>query len=327
MSLTAEWSYKPAPWTPFADPEVIEKVMPLDLNKEQGKNFENPDFELKVVFDCRNFYAGDIFQRIRMSDVRNEKIVMVFSGPENPVWMSAVENLNKFGVSCRNVEVFFFDEYANRKGEVAPWQSPYARSGQWMKHFYQRLNPELRMPMEQIHFWTTENAGKYSDLLASYGGADVIYTQFSWTGIRNIDAESFAAKDMAEFEAMGSRIVTPALEQLCLDSLRGMFGCSGDISSVPPCSATLGPKDLKAAKTVECYNFVASCSGANNIQSPGIRLALFGPVCPANPGSLLRKLPGTCYVTPQIAAPIAATPVIEWLPGKIEEIRKAEGGR
>ena len=327
MSFTTKWSFKPAPWTAFADQDVLDKVMLMDLNKEQGKRFENPDFELKVVWDCINYYAIDIFQRIRMSDVNNEKIVMVFESPEVPVFMSAVENLNKYKVSARNVEVFFFDEYANKKGEVAPWQSAYSRAGQWMKYFYQRLDAELRMPMEQIHFWTKENKDSYSDLLASFGGADVVYAAYSWTGLRNIDAESFPAKDMDEFLAMGSRQVTPSMEQLCMDSLRGMFGTSGDISNVPPCSVTLGPKDLKAAKTVQCFNFLSSCNGANNLQSPVIRLSMFGPLCPKNAGAFLRTLPGTCYVSAQVAQNIAYPVDLDWLPEKIESIRKAEGGR
>ena len=327
MSFTTKWSFKPAPWTPFADQDVLDKVMLMDINEAQGNIFENPDFELKVVYDCRNYYAVDIFQRINMANMKNEKIVIVFSSPENPVFISAVENLNKYNVSCKNVEVFFFDEYANKKGEVAPWQSPYSRSGQWMKYFYGRLNPELRMPMEQIHFWTTENVEKYGDLIASYGGADVIYTDFSWNGIRNIDAESFTADSMEEYETLGCRIVTPSMEQLCMDSLRGMFGCSGDISSVPPCSATLGPKDLKAAKLTLCFNYLSSCDGAQNLQIAAIKLAMFGPVCPKNPGALLRTLPGTCFVSATVAKKVAYPVDLDWLPEKIESIRRAEGGR
>lgn len=327
MSFTTKWSFKPAPWTPFDDQEVLDKVMLMDLSEAQGKKYENPDFELKVVWDCRNYYAVDIFQRIHMSDVNNEKLVMVFESPQVPVWMSAVENLNKYKVSARNVEVFFFDEYANKKGEVAPWESPYSRSGQWMKYFYQRLDAGLRMPMEQIHFWTAENRDSYSELLASFGGADVIYTAFSWTGLRNIDAESFAAKDMDELWSMGSRQVTPSMEQLCMDSLRGMFGCSGDLSNVPPCSVTLGPKDLKAAKTVQCFNFLSSCNAAQNIQAPGIHLAMFGPLCPKNPAAILRTLPGTCYLSKDVARNITYPVDLDWLPEKIESIRKAEGGR
>lgn len=327
MAFVNAWEFAPAPWTPYADREVLDRVMLMDFYENQGKKFENPDFELKCVYDARNYFTIDLYQRIRMSDVKNEKLVVVLPSPENPVYISLVENLNKYHVSCRNVVVFFFDEYANKKGEVAPWESPYSRAGQWMKYFYKRLDPELRMPMEQIHFWTAENVDKYSDMIAAEGGADVIYSEMSWTGLRNIDAESFPAETMDEFMAMGSRRVTPMMEQLCMDSLRGMFGCSGDISNVPPCSVTIGPKDLKAAKLNMCFNFLSSCNGANNLQKPCLQLAMFGPVCPKNPGSVLRLLPGTCFVSMQVAAPTNYAGDEEWLGEKIDAIRKAEGGK
>lgn len=326
MAFRNAWTFKPAPWTPFADQEVLDKVMLMDFHKEEGKHFENPDFELKCVYDARNYFSTDLFQRIRLSDVKDEKLVVVIPSPENSVYISLVENLNKFNVSCRNVEIFFFDEYANKKGEVAPWQSPYSKAGQWMKYFYKRLRAELRMPMEQIHFWTAENASSYSDELAAAGGADVVYCEMSWTGLRYIDAETFPAESMDEFMAMGSRIATPMMEQLCMDSLRGMFGASGDLSNVPPCIATIGPRDLKTAKEILCYNFLSSANGANNLQKPCLQLAMFGPVCPRNPGSLLRLLPGTCYVSMQVSAPTNSQPDNDWLAEKLDAIRKAEGG-
>ena len=72
------------------------------------------------------------------------------SSPENAVFISTVEALNEFRVSCRNVHVFFLYEYANEKGEVAPWQSPYSRSGHFMRYFYQRLEEHLRMPLSRM---------------------------------------------------------------------------------------------------------------------------------------------------------------------------------
>lgn len=327
MGFVNAWTYKPAPWSAFTDSSVLDAVMLKDFTQEQGKKFENPDFELKCVYDARNHFTVDLFQRIRLSDIENKKLVVVLPSPENVVYVSVVENLNKFGISCRNVEVFFFDEYANNKGKVAPWQSAFSRCGQWMKYFYSRLNSELRMPLEQVHFWTTENAAYYSDLIAECGGADVIYSEMSWTGLRNIDAESFSAKTMDEFFSMGSRIVTPSCEQICMDSLRGMFGCSGDISNVPPCTATIGPKDLKAAKRNLCFNFLSSANGANNLQKPNLQLAMFGPICPQNPGCVLRLLPGVCYVSAQVSAPTTYPGDENWLGETVENIRKAEGGR
>ena len=53
--------------------------------------------------------------------------------------------------SCRNVHIFFLYEYANENGKVAPWQSPFSRSGHFMRYFYYHLEEHLRMPMENIH--------------------------------------------------------------------------------------------------------------------------------------------------------------------------------
>lgn len=327
MGFWKTWAFKPAPWTPFADQGVLDKVMRMDLRAKQGKNFENPDFELKCVYDPRNYFAIDLFQRIRLSDVKDSKLVAVLPSPENAVYISVAESINKFRVSCRNVEVFFFDEYTNKKGEVAPWQSPHSRSGQWMKHFYRRLDPRLAMPLSQVHFWTKENAARYSGLIDEAGGADVIYSELSWTGIRSIDAESFPAESREEWLQMGSRIVTPMMEQLCMDSLRGMFGCSGDISNVPPCSATIGPRDLAKARCSLSFNFLSSCDGARSLQHPNLLLAMFGPLSPRNPGSLLRLLPGACYVSAQAASPTDYPGDEEWLGETIDALRKSEGGK
>ena len=326
MAFVNTYKFAPAEWLPIQDQAVLDQVVNEDINAHQGKNFENPDFELKVVFDVHNYFAIDLFQRIRMSDVKDEKLVVILPSPENAVFISVVESLNKYQVSCRNVHVFFLYEYANEKGQVAPWVSPFSRSGHFMKYFYNRLEEHLRMPMEQIHFFTAENVNTYSDELAALGGADVAYTALTWGGgIGAIDPESFPAETMEEFQAMGSRLVTPMAETIAHDSLRGMFGCSGDIANVPPCAATVGPKDLMAAKEWVDVEYLVGCGGNPAHQKFPLQLALFGPVCPKNPGSMMRLHAGTCYVAPTVAAPAQTEPDYDILE-KLAEIRKKEEG-
>ena len=325
MAFINTFKFAPAEWLPFREQEVLDSVVNVDMRAHEGKNFENPDFELKIVFDVHNYFAIDLMQRIRMSDLNDEKLVVVFSCPENATFISLTEALNRFNISCRNVHVFFVNEYANENGDVAPWQSPYSRAGKFMKHFYERLKAELRMPMDQIHFWTKENTNTYSDELAAAGGADVIYTALSWSGgiSGTIDAETFPAKSMDEFKTFGSRLVTPMPEAIAYDSLRGMFGCSGDIGNVPPKAVTLGPKDLMAAKEWIDVEFLVGCGGTSH-QKHQLRLSLFGPVCPEIPGSLMRLHKGICYVAPAVAAPINSLPDHEGLVEKLEEIRQKE---
>ena len=101
--------------------------------------------------------------------------------------------------------------------------------------------------------------------------------------------------------AMGSRQVTLPLETAAMDSMRGMFGCSGDIWAVPPCAVTVGPKDLAAAKERVDVEFLAAVGGNPAFQKLSVKLALLAPIAPNNPAALLRTLPGVCYVADAVA--------------------------
>lgn len=326
MGFISKFQFEPAEWLPFRDREVIDRVAMESLADHQGKVYEHPEFEMKVVNDVHNYFASDLFCRIRVAAARGEKLVMILPSPENAVFQSAVESLNKYQISCKHVHIFFLYEYANEKGEVAPWQSPYSRSGHFMRNFYFRLEEHLRMPMEQIHFWTKENTERYSDLIAAEGGADVAYTAMSWSGgIGAIDAESFPAETMDDLMAMGSRYVAPMPEMLAHDSLRGMFGLSGDIASVPPYAVTVGPSDLAAAKERIHVQYLTACGGSAALQKFPLKMSLLGPINPKNPGSMMRLMSGTCYLSADVAANTSYEADEDWLEEKINEIRKREG--
>ncbi len=325
MAYNSVFKFAPAEWLPIRDQALLDEIATQDLTAKQGKVYEHPDFDFQVVWDVHNYFVTDLFQRIRMSDVKNEKLVVILPSPENAVFISLTEALNKYSVSCRNVHVFFLYEYANEKGEVAPWQSPYSRSGHFMRYFYQRLNAELRMPMEQIHFWSKENIETYSDMIAAEGGADVAYTTLNWAGgIAAFDSENYPADTMEDFLQMGSRYVPLTMETGAMDSLRGMFGCSGDIGNVPPYAVTVGPKDIVSAKYCMHMQYLITCGNVVSHQKFPLRLGLLGPVDPKNPASIMRLAPGTCYTTPEIASVAPYRKDFLWLPEKLEEIRAKE---
>lgn len=325
MAFLFEFTHAPAPWLPLRDMDAVDAAIMTDLHQAQGMKFENPDFDVQVVWDVHNIFVTDLFQRIRLSDLNDQKLVVILPSPENAVFISLTEVLNKYQISCRNVHIFFLYEYANEKGNVAPWNSPYSRSGHFMRYFYNRLDANLRMPMEQIHFWTKENAESYSDLIDAEGGADVAYTTLSWSGgIGVIDAETYPAENMEQLMAMGSRYVTPMPENIAMDSMRGMFGFSGDLGNVPPCAVTVGPKDLASAKTCMHMQFLTACGGTMAMQKTPLKLSLFAPISPKNTGSLMRLLPGTCYVSEDVASQGAYREDAKWLEEKIAEIKKQE---
>ena len=327
MAFINKFAFAPAQWLPLQDRDMLDRVGAMQLADHQGNVYEHPQFRVKLEIDVHVNFSIDLFRRIQMSNVENKKLVLILPSPENAVFFSVVENLNKFRVSCRNVHVFFLYEYANEAGDVAPWESPYSRSGHFMRYFYNRLDADLRMPMEQIHFWTKENTAIYSDLIAAEGGADVAYTTMSWSGgIGAIDAETFPAETMEEFLTMGSRFVKPMPEMLAQDSLRGMFGCSGDIANVPPYAVTVGPKDIAQAKHRVHVQYLYACGGNPALQKFPLKLALFGPICPQNPGSMMRLYSGVCYIANEVAAPGRYQHDEDWLEDEIRRIREKEEG-
>jgi len=325
MSFVNKFAIAPPPWLPAHDQEVLDRIATEKFSDYEGKKFENPEFELKIVPDVHLFFAVDLVDRIMRSDRENKKLVLILPSPENAVFMSVVESLNKNKISCRNVHVFFLYEYANEKGDVAPWESPYSRSGHFMRYFYNRLDPELRMPMDQIHFWTKDNVAVYSDMIAAEGGADVAYSTISWGGgIGAIDYDTYPAASMEDLMAMGSRFVTPMPEMLAFDSLRGMFGCSGDIGNVPPCAVTVGPKDLAAAKLNINVVYTTGYDGSGTYQKYPAKLALMAPLSAGIPASMLRLLPGTMFMSSAVASPSYYAPDEDWLEDHLAAIRAKE---
>ena len=155
MAFNRIFDFAPAEWLPLQDQEMLDRIGLMELTECQGKVFEHPDFEMRIVYDVHNYFASDLFHRIRMSDILDKQLVMILPSPENAVFISVVENLNKFRISCRNVHIFFLYEYANEKGDVAPWNSPYSRSGHFMRYFYDRLAAELAGSCQcgQLHLY------------------------------------------------------------------------------------------------------------------------------------------------------------------------------
>jgi len=295
----------PASWLPYRDAKILSKIRDIHYIDREGSTFENPDFTMKIVNDATNYFAADLFHRIRMSDDNDKKLTIILPSPENAVYISVADILNMNHVSARNVHVFFLSEYANENGEVAPVDSRYSRTADFMRYFYERLEPSLRMPEDHIHLITTKNISYYSDLIddCGNGGADVTYTSVGWTcRIAGIDpVDCYRTDSTEEFLTFGSAVVTPTEESIAEDSLHGMFGCSGDIANVPPRIATIGPRDIAHARDHVELQFKTHYGAPALWQRMSSRQMLFAPVTPAIPASILRLFKGIAYVNTEIA--------------------------
>ncbi len=300
-----DFKFKPSPFVPFMDREVCERV-----RKISGKDMEkhaNPNFKIKVMLNPHPVVIGDIFTRIKESDDLDRKVTIILGNPEPETYGPVSQLINMFNINCRNVHIFAMDEWADEEGNIAPetYQSGFAHS--MLKYFVYAINPELRMPMENVHYPTTRNIKDYSKMITECGegGADACYSSPGWTGhLAFIDPDSeFTRDNIDDYLKQDARIVTLHPLTIAQNSLHGVFGQSGYIASVPPKAASIGPSDVVRARFRLELHALLTNNTFSSWQRMTSRLVLHGPVTPKVPSSILQLLDTTVLVSNELAAP------------------------
>ena len=227
-------------------------------------------------------------------------------------YQAIAEMINRYNVSCRNVDAFAMDEWADEDGNVAPLTYGAGLGYSFRNHFYGKIREDLRPDVEHWHVFTNENKGDnvYSSIIEEVGGggADVVYSATGWPGhTAFIDpgAPEFHADTLEEFCKLGSRITSETPLTICENSLFSPMGASGDVWAVPPRAATIGPRDIvNARERFELHNF---CNpGGDSWQRMISRLELYGPISMDCPASIMRLGKGVCYVSEALARPFGS---------------------
>jgi len=299
-----KFEFEPAPWVPFKDKKVLEHVR--SIKRKDMEKHSNPDFKIHIVKDVNAIWVGDIFKRIYDSDVKNEKVTMIMPNPCPGTYETVADLINRFRVNCRNVFTFNMDEWADQDGNVAPESYPAGFNHSFIKYFYGKIDPELRMPRENCTAFSNETIDHYSDLITECGGggADICYSGPGWAGhIAFIDPDTpeFACSSVEEFIEMKARCVTLNPLTIAQNSLHGVFGCSGDIANVPPKAVTIGPFDVAHAKNRFEAHALSTMGTMSSWQRMISRLVLYGPVTPQVPSSILQLFKSDVYVSEEIA--------------------------
>ena len=305
-----EFDFRPARWLPHYDNEVLQRVR--SIRREDMEYTNENGYSVKVVHDPTLMLVQDVFHRIYLSDVNDTHLTMVFPNQWPGAYQAIAEMINRYNVSCRNVDAFAMDEWADEDGNVAPLSYGAGLGYSFRHHFYGKIREDLRPDVEHWHVFTNENKGDnvYSSIIEEVGGggADVVYSATGWPGhTAFIDpgAPEFHADTLEEFCKLGSRLTTETPLTVCENSLFAPMGASGDVWAVPPRAATIGPRDIvNARERFELHNF---CNpGGDSWQRMISRLELYGPISMECPASIMRLGKGVCYVSEALARPFGS---------------------
>lgn len=307
-----DFQFIPHPDLPFRDAKVLDFCRQKSEEDYLALNQTRPNWKLQIVDDDFLTWAWvtDMFRRIKDSDERDEKVVMILPNPA-ALYKNVAYLLNTFNVSCRNLVVFTMDEWADQDGNIAPLNYPAGFGNAFFRFFYSELRPELRPNPENIHYPTNRNIECYSRMIQDEGEGDVAYTGCGWSGhsafidpVPQFGVNGSEIIPVEEWLKQGARVSDLHLLTLAQNSLHASFGMSGDIGFVPPRAATIGPRDILNCKTVMEMHFFTVGNTDISWQRMMSRQVCFGPVTPLVPDSIVQLCNTEAYIARTIAQPI-----------------------
>ncbi|MGQ9625956.1 MAG: hypothetical protein ACUVV0_03515 [Anaerolineae bacterium] len=295
------FKYDLSAFIPFRDAKACARVRAI--KKEDITKHPNPDFKIRVIEDPHEFYmefALDIVGRIKAALEEGRKFVGIFPVGPMPQYPIAARLINQFRIPMKHVHTFNMDEYADQDGNTAPadWEGSFQKA--MMESFFLLIDEDLRPPLKQIHFPTTDALKDYGKMIEDMGGADVCYGGIGWCGhIAFWEAhlgDEFG-DDLEAYKKAGPRLVELHPMTIMQNALHS-FG--GDWSWVPPKANTIGPAEILGAK-YRSFWLDGYIGGGVSWQRFIARLVAHGPVNTYVPGSILQTAPGTYTILGGVA--------------------------
>ena len=290
--MAKEWRFEPAKFLSFRDQEVCDRVR--RIRKKDLCKHPNKDFKIRIIEDEGNLFfqfATHFAAGIKRAREEGRQFVVILPAPW-PHYRWVAHLINVMRLDCSHVHTFNMDEWADQDGNAAPadWAHGFQH---WMRRdLFSRIDSDLRMPEEQIHFPNRDNVAAYSRMIEDLGGADVCYGGIGWCGhvafFESHLGEEFG-DDVAAYLEAGARLVELHPVTIMQSTVYNDGGRAGDWAYVPPMAYTVGPRDLKNSRLVSFWN-TGYAGGGFAWQRFITRLAAHGPVTPLVPASILQVL-------------------------------------
>jgi len=289
------FTYDLADFIDFKDAAACERVR--RIKREEITRHPNPDFKIEVMDDPAQFYAAfatEIVMRIKQALDDRRRFVGIFPVGPMPQYPIAARMINEMRIPMHHVHTFNMDEYADQFGNTAPvdWAGSFQKA--MFERFFDLIDPDLRPPLNQIHFPTKDVIGHYGKMIEDAGGADVCYGGIGWCGHIAFWESSLGhefGNDLEAYKKAGPRLVKLTPMTVIQNALHS-FG--GDWSWVPPKANTIGPAQMVGAR-YRSFWLDGYLGGGVGWQRFIARLAAHGPVNTLVPGSILQTVP-TRYV-------------------------------
>jgi glucosamine-6-phosphate deaminase len=207
--------------------------------------------------------------------------VIIPCGPR--AWYAVfAEIVNREQISLSHVSVFHMDETLDWEGKLLPRSHPYSFRGFMEEHFYESIDPSLRVPVRQRYWLEPGNVAEIAAVLAeeaahlAYGG----WGQDGHVAYNQARRQPYSPLALEELRASTVRVQENNADTVWALAQRELGGA---YQFVPPMSVTLGIREILAARKVRLF----SDTGA--WKQTALRVALFSDPTPEYPITLLQE--------------------------------------
>lgn len=194
------------------------------------------------------------------------------------------ELVNKEKVSLKKLVVFHMDECLDWQGKLLPKNHPQNFQNYMERNFYDPIADELRTPEENRHWLYPTNISEISGKIL---GSQIDITYGGWGQDGHVAFNQARRNPYSKLSIEDVRNSTARIQDNNLDTVIALahrsFGSAYQL--VAPMSVTLGVKECLSARKVRLF----SDTGA--WKQTALRIALFGPMTPDFPMTLLQEHP------------------------------------
>jgi glucosamine-6-phosphate deaminase len=254
---------------------------------------------LEIVPDLESLYshfARSIANEVKANNATGDPTRLIL--PVGPVgqYPLLVQICNQEGINWKNVHTFNMDDYLDWQGRPLPLEHPLSFEGYMRRDVFDKLDLELRIPEEQIHFPDPLNLDRISRQIEEVDGIDTCYGGIGIHGhvaFNEPPISRYFKLTPDNFRASLTRIVPLAPETIVMNSIRAT---GGNPSALPPMAITLGMKDILASRRIRLY-----CQGGT-WQRTILRIALLGDEDVDYPVTLAQEHPDYAIITDENTA-------------------------
>ena len=306
-----DFTFQQAEFYPFKDTAEIERVRNITKEDIAALNGTHPTSKSMQVRMIKNdeleiLMITDMVRRIIDSDRYDKKCIMIMCNP-CPTYKKVAYMLRQLGVNCRNVKFYMMDEWADDQGNVAPLSYKAGFGNAFYRYMVSNIM-DLGFQEKNFIYHSNEVTPVFSKMLEDDGEADIVYSGPGWPAhLAFIDpVDDWFKPTMEEYLEQPAKVAALHPLTIAQNSLHGAFGCSGDISKVPPKGAMMGPRDAMKAKEVFDMHGITTAGSHVTWQRLSSRLSVFGKPSQEVPASVLqlRENPTHVYITENLAATI-----------------------